>query len=65
MRRPLLDRYVVRRADNVVHIDFERDTDPPTPTFPGSGSLRFAALLYDLSDVRGLAVTPSLTSAAA
>jgi len=61
MRKPLLDQYVVRRADNVVHIDFERDTDPPTPTFPGSGSLRLAALLCDLSDARGF----SLTSAAA
>ncbi len=66
MRRPIVERYVVCRTDNVVHIDFERDTDPPTPTFPGAGSLRFAALLSDLNDaLTPEAVTPCLTNAAA
>jgi hypothetical protein len=45
-----VNRYVVWRDDNVVHADFERETDPPTPTFPGAGSLRSPTLFSDLSD---------------
>jgi hypothetical protein len=33
-------RYVITREDNVVHVDFDRDTRPPKPTFPGAGALR-------------------------
>jgi hypothetical protein len=50
MRRRIVDRYVLWRADNVLHIDFGRETDPSTPTFPGAGSLRFANPLNDLGD---------------
>ncbi len=40
-------RYIVGRDDNVVHVDFKHEPDPPTPTFPGAGSLRIAAVLND------------------
>jgi hypothetical protein len=33
-------RYVVARENNVVHVNFNRDTRPPRPTFPGAGALR-------------------------
>jgi hypothetical protein len=36
-------RYVIAREDNVVHVEFDRDTRPPTPTFPGA--VRFEAAL--------------------
>jgi hypothetical protein len=36
-------RYVIAREDNVVHVDFDRDTRPPKPTFPGAGALRAQA----------------------
>jgi hypothetical protein len=35
-----VSRYVIAREDNVVHVEFDRDTRPPTPTFPGAGALR-------------------------
>jgi hypothetical protein len=35
--------YVIARENNVVHVDFHRDTRPPTPTFPGAGALRVEA----------------------
>ena len=50
MRRRILDRYVVWRTDNVVRVDFETETDPPTPTFPGAGSLRFAVPISNSGD---------------
>jgi hypothetical protein len=50
MRKLIVDRYVIWRTDNVIHIDFGRETDPPTPTFPGANSLRFANLPNVLSD---------------
>ena len=50
MRKRAVDRYVLWRTDNVVRIDFGRETDPPTPTFPGAGSLRFANPVNDLGD---------------
>jgi len=31
---------VVRRADNVVLVDFTRGPEPPAPRFPGAGALR-------------------------
>ena len=43
----VVDRYIVGRDDNVVHVDFGHEPDPPTPTFPGAGSLRVAAVLSD------------------
>ena len=36
----LLDRYVVRRENNVIQVDFRREPDPPAPRFPGAGALR-------------------------
>jgi hypothetical protein len=34
-------RYVIARKDNVVHVDFDRGSRPPRPTFPGAAALRF------------------------
>jgi hypothetical protein len=48
------DRYIVCRNNNVVHVNFEREPEPPTPTFPGAGSLRFATELNDASDALAL-----------
>jgi hypothetical protein len=53
----VVSRYIVGRDDNVVHVDFEREPDPPTPTFPGAGSLRVAAVLSDVT-----AATPELAT---
>lgn len=64
----VVDRYVVGRCDNVLNVDFEREPDPPTPPFPGAGSLRFANVLSDVCDTLApeLAKTRHcLTSAAA
>jgi hypothetical protein len=36
-------RYVIAREDNVVHVDFERDSRPPRPPFPGAAALRGGA----------------------
>jgi hypothetical protein len=33
-------RYVIAREDNVVHVDFGRDSRPPRPPFPGAAALR-------------------------
>jgi hypothetical protein len=33
-------RYVIAREDNVVHVDFDRDSRPPRPAFPGAAALR-------------------------
>jgi hypothetical protein len=49
----VLDRYIVGRYENVFHVDFRDDPDPPTPPFPGAGSLRFAAVLSDVNDALG------------
>jgi hypothetical protein len=34
------DRYVIARENNVLRVNFERNTDPPGPQFPGAGALR-------------------------
>ena len=47
----VVDRYVVGRDDNVVHVDFGHEPDPPAPRFPGAGSLRVATVLSYVSDV--------------
>jgi hypothetical protein len=54
-------RYVIAREDNVVHVKFDRDTRPPTPTFPGAGALRgesskaaFANSHHSLFLIRGV-----------
>jgi hypothetical protein len=47
----VVDRYIVGRNDNVVHVDFGHEPDPPAPRFPGAGSLRVATVLSDVSDV--------------
>jgi len=31
---------VIRRAENVVLVDFTRHPEPPAPRFPGAGALR-------------------------
>ena len=54
----VVDRYIVGRDDNIVHVDFEHEPDPPTPTFPGAGSLRVAAVLSDLN----AAIAPELAT---
>ena len=33
-------RYVIRRDNNVLEVDFGREPDPPAPKFPGAGGLR-------------------------
>jgi hypothetical protein len=33
-------RYVIAREDNVVRVDFNRDSRPPRPPFPGAAALR-------------------------
>jgi hypothetical protein len=40
MTTGILDRYIIARERNVVRVDFRRETDPPTPKFPGAGALR-------------------------
>lgn len=49
-RMSVVDRYVVGRHDNVFHVDFGHEPDPPTTPFPGAGSLRFAPVSSDRSD---------------
>jgi hypothetical protein len=42
-KKPDMDkasRYVIAREDNVVHDDFDRDSRPPRPPFPGAAALR-------------------------
>jgi hypothetical protein len=34
------DRYVIRRENNVLEVDFSREPDPPAPRFPGASGLR-------------------------
>jgi hypothetical protein len=34
------DRYVIRRDNNVLEVDFSREPDPPAPRFPGASGLR-------------------------
>jgi len=34
------NRYVVRRENNVLQVDFSREPDPPAPRFPGASALR-------------------------
>jgi hypothetical protein len=46
----VVDRYIVGRDDNVVHVDFGHEPDPPAPRFPGAGALRAATVLSDASD---------------
>jgi hypothetical protein len=52
-RMNVVDRYVVGREDNVFHVDFGHEPDPPPP-FPGAGSLRLATVLSDASDASAL-----------
>jgi hypothetical protein len=33
-------RYVIRRDNNVLEVDFSREPDPPAPRFPGASGLR-------------------------
>jgi hypothetical protein len=54
-------RYVIAREDNVVHVDFERDSRPPRPPFPGAAALRpgsssSAHVSFDYLPVVGQAV---------
>jgi hypothetical protein len=54
-------RYVIAREDNVVHVDFDRDSRPPRPPFPGAvalraGSWRSAHVSLDYPPVMGQAV---------
>ena len=49
-RMSLVDRYVVGRHDNVFHVDFRHEPDPPPRPFPGAGSLRFATVSSEVSD---------------
>ena len=34
------NRYVLRRDNNVLQVDFSREPDPPAPRFPGASGLR-------------------------
>ena len=47
-------RYVIAREDNVVHVDFDRDSKPK-PTFPGAGALRAESSSDVHADFRSLA----------
>jgi len=49
-RISVVDRYVVGQHDNVFHVDFRHEPDPPPRPFPGAGSLRFAAISNEVSD---------------
>lgn len=33
-------RYIIGRECNVVLVNFRKEPDPPTPTFPGAAALR-------------------------
>lgn len=50
----VVDRYVVGRHDNVFHVDFRHEPDPPPRPFPGAGSLRFATASSEVSDAPAL-----------
>ncbi len=43
----LLGRYVIARENNVVLVNFRRDTDSPAPRFPGAGALRLESEIDD------------------
>jgi hypothetical protein len=49
-RMSVADRYVVGQHDNVFHVDFRHEADPPPRPFPGAGSLRFATVSSEVSD---------------
>jgi hypothetical protein len=36
-------RYVIRRDNNVLEVDFSREPDPPAPRFPGASGIRDSA----------------------
>ena len=46
----LVDRYVIGQHDNVFHVDFRHEPDPPPRPFPGAASLRFADAASEVSD---------------
>jgi hypothetical protein len=50
----VIDRYVVGRDDNVIHVDFGQEPDPPAPRFPGAASSRVATVLSDTGDAFAL-----------
>ena len=44
-------RYVIERQSNVLRVDFNREPDPPGPSFSGAGALRDAELDIQLDAV--------------
>jgi len=55
-------RFVIRRENNVVLVDFSRDPDPPAPKFPGASGLRE---IGDESTPRDANILAALRTAAA
>jgi hypothetical protein len=51
-------RYVIAREGNVVHVEFVRDTRPPTPTFPGAGALRGSSSDVEFANSPAAGVEP-------
>ena len=49
-RTSVVDRYVVGQHDNVFHVDFRHEPDPPPRPFPGAGSLRFVTAAHEVGD---------------
>ena len=49
-RTSAVDRYVVGQHDNVFHVDFRHEPDPPPRPFRGAGSLRFATAAHEVGD---------------
>jgi hypothetical protein len=45
-----IDRYIIGRESNVLRVDFHREPDPPAPSFPGAGALRYQEPLGELAD---------------
>ena len=50
---PRAARFVTGRQDNVVRVDFRRDTDPPSPRFPGAAGQRIPRQDFDFFAQRG------------
>ena len=63
------NRYVVRRENNVLQVDFSREPDPPAPRFPGASGLREfgqedseSSWAFDAERVSGLLAAKRSTS---
>jgi len=50
------DRYVIGRDRNVVRVDFARQSEPPTPPFPGGAAMRAGGWRFQPDDAAATAL---------